>query len=299
VEEDMRLMLAMCLGIGISVSASADPPATNANPALWVVHGSAGTVYMLGSIHALPKNVNWQTPRILDAVAHADTFVFEVPMDEASRASASDAIRKNALLPFSTSLPSYFDDKMREQYRQVIMLTHANAEPIVYMRPWLAALVLQGAASGSSGFIAAEGVDNKIYALASKRKGTKFRALETDEVQFRLLMGDGNMEHELALLGATFTEILNRHGTPIQPLLDAWSKGDAKTLAKLGPDSASLTPQARKALLDDRNRAWAPQIVAMLNEKHTFFITVGAAHLVGKYGVPQLLRASGYNVEGP
>ena len=37
----------------------------------------------------------------------------------------------------------------------------------------------------------------------------------------------------------------------------------------------------------------------MLDEPHTFFITVGAAHLVGKTGVPNLLRAAGYKVEGP
>jgi uncharacterized protein YbaP (TraB family) len=56
---------------------------------------------------------------------------------------------------------------------------------------------------------------------------------------------------------------------------------------------------AKKALLDDRNRLWIPKIENMLTEKHTFLITVGAAHLVGPNGVPNLLRAAGYTVEGP
>lgn len=60
-----------------------------------------------------------------------------------------------------------------------------------------------------------------------------------------------------------------------------------------------MPPAERKAMLDDRNHAWIPQIVAMLNEKHTYFITVGAAHLVGKIGVPTLLRQRGYRVDGP
>jgi uncharacterized protein YbaP (TraB family) len=52
-------------------------------------------------------------------------------------------------------------------------------------------------------------------------------------------------------------------------------------------------------LLDDRNQAWVPKITAMLREKHTFFITVGAGHLTGPKGVPALLRAAGYTVDGP
>jgi uncharacterized protein YbaP (TraB family) len=52
-------------------------------------------------------------------------------------------------------------------------------------------------------------------------------------------------------------------------------------------------------MLEDRNRAWIPQIAAMLNEQHTYFITVGAAHLVGPLGLPTLLRERGFRVDGP
>ncbi|MBV9692922.1 MAG: TraB/GumN family protein, partial [Alphaproteobacteria bacterium] len=31
----------------------------------------------------------------------------------------------------------------------------------------------------------------------------------------------------------------------------------------------------------------------------TYFVTVGAAHLVGPLGVPKLLRDKGFRVEGP
>lgn len=268
-------------------------------PLLWTVHGAQGTAYLLGSIHALPKNLDWQTPRLREAIAAADTFVFEVPMDEDSRLKAADFMRRNALFPMSESLPSFFDDRMRSQYRQVILLTHADPTYIVYMRPWLAALVLQGVADGGTGFIAAEGVDNKIYAEAKARKGVHFRALETDAVQFRLLMGDGKLDDELALLRQTFDEILKRRGPAMKDVVGAWMKGDVKALIACGPGDPELTPKARKALLDDRNGAWIPELVAMLNEKHTYFVTVGIAHLVGPGGVPARLRAAGLAVEGP
>jgi uncharacterized protein YbaP (TraB family) len=188
---------------------------------------------------------------------------------------------------------------MRTDYRNVIIQTRADPTYIVYMRPWLAAMVLQGVADGGTGFIPAEGVDNKVYAAAVARGVKNFRALETYETQYPLFMGDGKLSDELEALRAAFKEILNEHGQNMGNLLTAWSKGDTKTLAHYGPDGPAMSPQEKTFLLDNRNRNWIPEIAAMLNEKHTYFITVGAFHLVGKNGVPNLLRAQGFRVDGP
>lgn len=295
------------LGVGLlaalmaaSALAAEDSKTLMATPALWFVHGPKGNAYLLGSIHVLPKNVNWQTAAIRAGIARADTFVFEVPMDKDSMAAVAASMAHNAVLPFSESLPSYFDAEMRTDYRNVIFLTHADPSAIVYMRPWLAAFVLQGAASGDNSFIAAEGVDNKVYAMALSRGVKNFRALETAAQQFPLFMGDGNMSHEVETLRVALKQILAAHDPKsAKGLLAAWSKADVKTLAAYGPDSTDMSPDAKKAMFEHRNRAWVPEIEAMLNERHIYFITVGAGHLVGKIGVPNLLRAAGYVVDGP
>jgi len=91
-------------------AAAAKPDApVNATPALWVVHGPKGIAYLLGSIHALPKNVDWEKPYIKEAARRADTFVFEVKMDSDSLAHDREVLTKEAFLPISESLPSYFD----------------------------------------------------------------------------------------------------------------------------------------------------------------------------------------------
>jgi uncharacterized protein YbaP (TraB family) len=298
-----RLSLGVC-GLLLSAQAitsahAAPEKATAATPAMWTVHGSKGTVYMLGSIHALPKNVHWQTPQLMARLSEADTFVFEVPMDAGSRAYAASYFRENALMPAGMSLPSMFDAEMRSDFRDVVMLTHADPTYIVYMRPWLAALVLEGAASGTTGLYPAEGVDNKVYAMARARGVTHFRPLERDEDQFKLFIKDGHVQDEVNDLRITFKDILAHQGKGDQGLLSAWEKGDTKRLTGLLPENKGTSARFRKAWLDDRNRKWVPQIEAMLEEPHTFFITVGAAHLVGPTGVPSLLRADGYRVEGP
>jgi len=297
-----RALLAIGFLIGIIAQpAAAAEKVTEATPALWVAHGPKGTVYMLGSIHALPKNVHWQTPAIATAMAAADTFVFELPMDAANRDRIGEMFLKNGLMPMSQSLPSLFDQDMLDQYRQVILTTHADPGAIVYMRPWLAAMVLEGAADGTDKLLASEGVDNRVYAEVANRKGVHFRALETDELQMRLLMGDGDLRTELAALRLAFVQILARKGgQSVDGLLAAWEKGDTKTIeTQFGLANKSVSTAAMKAFLEDRNRAWVPQVVGMLNEKHVFFMTVGAAHLAGSTGVPNLLRAQGYKVDGP
>jgi hypothetical protein len=308
VDEMLRALFGLSLGVLSLVllghaHAAAKPalpakPAA-ATPAMWTVHGAKGTVYLLGSIHALPKNVHWQTPQLMARLNEADTFVFEVPMDAAARAHAASYFRDNALMPAGMSLPSMFDSEMRSDFRDVVMLTHADPTYIVYMRPWLAALVLEGAASGTSGLYPSEGVDNKVYALAKARSVTQFRALERDQDQFKLFIKEGHEQDEVSDLRITFKDILTRQGKDDKALLPAWMKGDTKKLAGLLPENKGTSAVFRKAWLDDRNRRWVPQIEAMLNEPHTFFITVGAAHLVGKTGVPNLLRTAGYKVDGP
>jgi uncharacterized protein YbaP (TraB family) len=37
----------------------------------------------------------------------------------------------------------------------------------------------------------------------------------------------------------------------------------------------------------------------MLKQKQVFFVTVGAGHLTGAIGLPNLLRKDGFKVDGP
>jgi uncharacterized protein YbaP (TraB family) len=72
-----------------------------------------------------------------------------------------------------------------------------------------------------------------------------------------------------------------------------------RKLAHLTSADMNDYPQLRKVLIEDRNNAWVKKIIALLDENKTYFIAVGAAHLVGPRGVPSLLRKQGLKVDGP
>src|SRR5580698_3785539 len=133
-----------------TASAFADPPVLpviTATPAMWTVHGSRATAYLLGSIHALPEGIDWKTPQLMAAFKSANSFVFEIPLDPSDLRMAGRIIAQNKFLPPSNSLPSYFDSEMRAEWRSAVANTHVHAEALVGLRPWAAAEELRGAMS--------------------------------------------------------------------------------------------------------------------------------------------------------
>ena len=75
----------------------------------------------------------------------------------------------NTMLPPSVSLPSYFDQEMRDEFRAAVEHTQIDPEGLVVMRPWYAAEELEGAMSGKLTMHTEEGVDKRIYAMAEAR----------------------------------------------------------------------------------------------------------------------------------
>jgi uncharacterized protein YbaP (TraB family) len=55
---------------------------------MWTVEHEAGRVYLLGSIHLLPPETEWQTAEIKAAIAASSVFVFEAPISDANATMA-------------------------------------------------------------------------------------------------------------------------------------------------------------------------------------------------------------------
>jgi hypothetical protein len=294
----LGIVLCALLTMGAAEAWAADAPSVQAHPALWTVHGPKATVYLLGSIHVLPKNLNWHTPQIDAALKSADVFVFEIPMDETQdKQRVQDFISRNGLLPAGMALPSMLNAEERQDYAAAVELAHVPADNLSPMRPWLAALTLQAGLVLQQHLSPDDGLDKQVYALALKKPGASFRAFETLEQQLKLLMPE-DQSLEMQEFDADLKEMLNET-TEVRDLIAAWSKGDIKTLSTITNTGFKDNPRAEKVLFEDRNRAWVVQLKQMLAENHIFFVTVGAGHLAGPLGVPALLRQEGYKVDGP
>jgi uncharacterized protein len=282
---------------------------TAPKPALWKIDGPAGDIYFFGSIHILPKDFRWRTPELEAAMADAAKLVFEIDLDEAKNPAAmTGLVVKYGFLRADQSLHKMLAPEHRRKLDEVAKSYGLDPAVIDRMRPWLVAITLSSLAiikqstepgeptTAAEAMKEIAGVDMQLWDW-SNTSGKERGALETSEDQIRIF---ANLTHdqEVEFLIVTLQEV-SKPPAAIDKLLEAWKAGDTEKLDRALNEDLNTFPALRKAVFTDRHEKWLPQIEAMMADGRTHLIVVGAAHLVGKGSVIDMLRAKGIKVEGP
>jgi uncharacterized protein YbaP (TraB family) len=81
-------------------------------------------------------------------------------------------------------------------------------------------------------------------------------------------------------------------------LQQAWEEGNLDLMAKwLVDDMRRHRPQLYDVMLKNRNEAWARALTVEMRGNGVELVNVGALHMIGKDGLPALLKARGFEVE--
>ena len=277
---------AAALSLGLSGCAPAVetlPPGAVAGPALWQVSDEDTTIYLFGTVHALPKDKNWFDGRIERAFNASDEMVTEV--DITDLASSTQALQAQGMLPEGQSLRGMMMPEDREEYEMALVSLGIPVETLDRYEPWLAAMTLALLPLLRSGYDTQSGVEMALGQRAGEAK--KRGALETIDQQIALFDGMP-MEAQLAFLDQTVAQIPNAT-VSLDAMVAEWIEGDAVELARL-MNSELTDPVLRDRLLIQRNASWADWIKRRLEEPGTVFIAVGAGHLAGEGSVQDQLR---------
>lgn len=286
-------MIARWLALALLVLAAAcqRAPAPPAQVALWAIsRDGAPQGWILGTIHALPPGTAWRRPAIDAALAAADRLVLEVgePLnaDVAGKALARLAMTRG-LPPPSARLDPAGRTALLAAYRKLGLSDAQFAD----QESWAVALQISAIASQRAGADAADGVEPQLRAAAP---GKPVLGLETIDSQFGIFdhLPQAAQDH---LLGNVAREAIDPHDDDAD-LLALWLKGDELGLAKQANSDFLADPALHEPLVTRRNRAWTAQIDALLRTGAHPFIAVGAAHVAGPDGLPELLRANGWTV---
>ncbi len=260
---------------------------------LWRVVGSNGTeVFLLGSIHALPKDAYPLAAEINDALNSARSVFFEVDMEDTS--ALGGRMMAAGALPPERRLGDVLDSETRRLLDAYLEVSGLSFGAFEAMRPWMAALALTSIELMKAGFSAESGLDLHL-AQRARRQGKTIQAFETADYQIGLF-SDMDEDESRAFLRYTLKD-MDTVASQLGSLTEAWKKGDIETLESLLTEAFADEPELFDRLVTVRNLAWLPRIEDLLKGDGTSMVVVGALHLVGPGGLIEVLRERGYRVE--
>lgn len=279
-------------GLGLaSVAACAAAHARPAGPrpALWKVADKDTTIYLFGTIHLLPKNLQWRTPELDAAIAASDTLFLETEVGDDVMASAQTMMK----LGFSPGLPPIAERvpaEKRDAFRKAVAEAGVPEKALDRMETWAAALTLLALNFRKMGLDPEAGVERS---LASSHNGTRkpVRGLETVEQQFGYF--DSLSEPAQRALLVSMIDDPAQARSEFQAMLNAWKSGDTDAIARTFDSETALSPELRDVLMKKRNQVWADWVAKRLGQPGTIMVAVGAGHLAGKDSVQRLLQARG------
>jgi len=286
----LRGFVAPLLALLLPACAPVDAPPANAaeayhGPAIWRIADRDTTIYLFGTVHALPKDAQWFSGPVARAYDQSSELVTEIPMGDT--AGDAKAIADRALLPPGQSLRDLMTPDDRKQFEAALVSLGLPIEAMDKFQPWYAALTLSLLPVTQAGYDPQSGAEN---ALNAKGDGKAKAALETVGQQIALFDGLP-INAQLRLLDETVESASTATAT-LDAMVADWMKGDPDALAMLINRDID-DPVLYKRLLIDRNGRWAQWIDQRMKRPGTVFIAVGAGHLAGKGSVQEQLRKYG------
>lgn len=271
----------------------------HAGPALWHLSDDDSDIYIFGTVHILPPDLDWRYPELDAAFAAADTVYFEVPTDPEDAAATQALVFELGLNAPGERLSESLSLKSLDALSEIAPRVGLGAAQIDPMRPWLASLTISLSYFVAQGQDPQAGVEN-VLSREARAAGKSLAYLETIEQQFRFF-ADMDEAVQLEMLEQTIFDI---HTGEVDILIEEmdgyWVSGDVEGLDQLINETMQAeAPEVYETLIVRRNLRWVEQIEDILSGSGTVFLAVGAGHLAGKDSVVTLLRARGHAISGP
>ena|SRR5688572_7167507 len=282
----------------LDLSAQPAATATSTNKStkhcLWEVKGKSNTVFLLGSLHLMKKNMYPLDAAIEDAYKKADIVVFETDMAAMESPEFAMKLMKEATYPEGETLKKNLPEATYSLLVSNLQATVGSAEPFEKFKPWMVAVTLVALELQKLGFSAEKGLDKHFYARA-KEDNKSIQELEAPEEQLKLLTSLDDIEAG-DFLGQSLSEMATWK-TQFNALVEAWRVGDTKGLEEILTESFKKYPAMAKKFLTSRNEKWLGKIEKLIQGDKNVVVIVGAGHLVGKDSVVDLLTRKGLKVE--
>ncbi|HEX8372202.1 MAG TPA: TraB/GumN family protein [Chthoniobacterales bacterium] len=290
----LRLLPLLLVLFAASCSTPSAPQKSTGKSILWRVQSPTNTVYLMGSIHVLPKTAYPLKPALRQAFSDSQCVIFEIELGKGQKEKALEESFGDGLYPAGKTLSQHLKPETLAMLKTLLPYFEIKLEQLEPMRPWLVSDLLMSLFLASNGYRSDIGLDMHYFKEAQK-KGKPTGGLEKVAAQtapfrqFTDAEADEYLRETIASLPFT--------GLWFSQMVTAWQTGDVKALDLLINRSAQNHTAFYKSIFEDRNNAWMPKIRSFIGGQENVLVVVGSGHLIGRTGVVEQLRRAGYTVE--
>jgi len=260
---------------------------------LWSIETANNTIFLLGSLHISPAEIYPLSEVIERAYDKCSKVIFEADIEAVHDPSFQTKIMTLGVYPQGDNL----EDNVSAQTFDLLKKRADDAgipiQELSRLKPWLCALSITSIELLKLGFNPANGIDIYFYDKA-KKDGKEMLAFETAEFQLSLMTQMTRKQEEMMLRQTLKDlEVIEKDAAN---LINYWKNGDAKKLDSLITESLKDFPELYDRWFLSRNKKWLSEIKKLIGKNENIFIVVGAGHLVGLYGLVELLKKQNYKI---
>jgi uncharacterized protein len=284
----------------ITLTSSAQQQVSQSKGFLWKVEKNGNTVYLLGSIHVANDAMYPLRPEIENAFKSSDVLGVEIDLTKIDQKAMAALLEQIGVYTDGTTLKDHVSADTYQKVTAILKDLGAPENALDKYKPWFVALTIPSLMIAKQGYQTELGIDQYFMNQAAKTKKPIVQ-LETAEQQFNMLdsfSADLQEKQLIEAIDSYNNPNQAQEGVSFDDLINMWKSGDEKKLVSI-TQNMSDNPEYYKALIQDRNAGMVSKIEGYLNseETHTYFVVVGALHMLGDDGIVTQLEKAGYTVE--
>ena len=267
---------------------------------MWEIQGSQNKAFILGSIHTMPKDVYPLDEKIESAFQDSDVLIVEVDATDLDQEEVNNFIIANAVYRDSINLQTVLDKEIFDNLSQKFQELGLTEDQLKAFKPWFACLNLGLGALQKINITTGQGIDLHFLNKAHEQEMTILE-LESAITQLEAL---SSMDEQTQIDYLQYS--LDDYENTVEDfmkMLENWKTGDAEAmntqtkmkLLELKDELPGIIHYYNEIFVN-RDINIAEKLAGYLEseEEHTYFIIVGAFHLVGDDGLLKLLQDKGY-----
>jgi uncharacterized protein YbaP (TraB family) len=258
---------------------------------LWEVSGNGlkKPSYLFGTYHFAGKDFIDSLPVIAHDFEKCTAVAGEFVIDSSAYAKMAPAMMlKGNSLDKILSADEY---KLVGDYLQQV--AHMNISTFNQLKPAALEVLLLSFTAPKTISPTNPPLD-EYFQNEGKKRHAKLLGLETVDDQIDLLLNTPMDEQKRHLLEAVRKK--DEQKKEMDMVYTLYRQQDLDGLGKALIADEDYSPEEMDKLLKDRNLKWVQELPAIMKQQPTF-ITVGAGHLVGEYGLINQLLLKGYTVK--